>query len=354
MTCFSRIFALVIIFLSTCVWCDDWNTPGGGILAEPGPQHDRFVRRNPAVFVRQDIYEPLRYEAEKSSKGTPFLEDRALDGPSLLASWLGARQLVCNNAGYFVCANDPSHCCPNGDGCCPSGSLSQCCPVGQDCCSDSIYCVEKDGVCCGTVGSCPSGWSCCEDEACYPAGAECCANGNYCNAGSVCVIFDGVQKCSITGGGVTQQTTKAAAPPSSTPAAPPPTTPAPTTTAAPVVYTYFYYTITWWYIEWYYTWTLIAEAAETAITSTTITEYTTISIYESNSVAASSSFHSLSATLSLPTPAARTNPVVSGTSPAVPSAVPSSVPSSTSKAQVGTTGLPAGVSPGSTDRKSVV
>jgi hypothetical protein len=85
-----------------------------------------------------------------------------------------------------------------------------------------------------------------------------------------------------------------------------------------------------WYVEWYYTWNHIAEKVdETVLASTTTTLYTTVSIYESNSAAAVASFQSLSATLSLPTPAVRTNSVVSGT--------PLSVQSSTTNAQVAPT-----------------
>jgi hypothetical protein len=90
-----------------------------------------------------------------------------------------------------------------------------------------------------------------------------------------------------------------------------------------------------WYIEWFYTWTIFVEAATTVLTSTTTTLYTTISIYDTNSAAAAASFSSVSQTISLPTPAVRTNPVPVGTSPAVPGSTHSSIPTSTSNVNTG-------------------
>jgi len=53
------------------------------------------TRRHPAVFVRESIYEPHYSAADKSKRGPSFLEGRSLEGPALLASWLGMRQLTC-------------------------------------------------------------------------------------------------------------------------------------------------------------------------------------------------------------------------------------------------------------------
>ena len=97
-----------------------------------------------------------------------------------------------------------------------------------------------------------------------------------------------------------------------------------------------------WYIEWFYVWTVFVDVATTTLSSTTTTLYTTISIYDTNSAAAAASFSSISQTLSLPTPAERTNPVPVGTSPAVPGPTQSSPPSSTSNPA---TGSPIGQSP---------
>jgi hypothetical protein len=107
MASFVSIFTAAIIFLSSSAWCnlgDGWKAEQG-LNGGADPQHERFARRHPAVFVRENIYEPHYSAADKSKRGTSFLEGRSLDGPALLASWLGIRQLTCPEQNYFVCAS---------------------------------------------------------------------------------------------------------------------------------------------------------------------------------------------------------------------------------------------------------
>ncbi|RDW79894.1 hypothetical protein BP6252_04532 [Coleophoma cylindrospora] len=103
--------------------------------------------------------------------------------------------------------------------------------------------------------------------------------------------------------------------------------------------TYYYYTITWSYTYWYYTWTISQDFATTELTSTTSTEYTTVSVYESNSAAANSAFSLISTDIILPTPAQLTNPIPVGTSPAAPEATasrPAETPSSSNSSNAST------------------
>jgi hypothetical protein len=107
MASFVSIFTAAIIFLSSSAWCnlaDGWKAEQG-LDGGTDPQPERFARRHPAVFVRENLYEPHYGAVDKSKRGTSFLEGQSLDGPALLASWLGIRQLTCQEQNYFVCAS---------------------------------------------------------------------------------------------------------------------------------------------------------------------------------------------------------------------------------------------------------
>jgi hypothetical protein len=107
---FASIFTAAIIFLCSSAWCnlaDGWKTADeeAGLNEVADPRNEPFARRHPAVFARENLHDPLYSALDKSKRGTSFLEGRTLDGPALLASWLGIRQLTCDNSNYFVCAS---------------------------------------------------------------------------------------------------------------------------------------------------------------------------------------------------------------------------------------------------------
>ena len=101
---FTNIVTVLIIFLCSSGFCnlaDGWKSAD----EEADPQ---LAARHPAVFARDNLHEALFSAPNNSKKGSPFLGERALDGPALLASWLGIRQLTCDDPNYFVCASASS------------------------------------------------------------------------------------------------------------------------------------------------------------------------------------------------------------------------------------------------------
>lgn len=107
---FASIFTAAIIFLCSSGWCnlaDGWKTADEevGLNGNANPQLERSARRHPAVFVKENLHDALYSAPDVSKLGTSFLEGRTLDGPALLASWLGIRQLTCDDSNYFVCAS---------------------------------------------------------------------------------------------------------------------------------------------------------------------------------------------------------------------------------------------------------
>jgi hypothetical protein len=82
-------------------------------------------------------------------------------------------------------------CCPAGEVCCPRS----CCKAGQGCCPSSSYCADPGDKCCGSLGTCPSGWNCCGTVGCSPVGGQCCSDGRYCDPGNQCYIVDGLHVC---------------------------------------------------------------------------------------------------------------------------------------------------------------
>jgi uncharacterized membrane protein YgcG len=142
-----------------------------------------------------------------------------------------------------------------------------------------------------------------------PTGAQCCRDGRYCEAGNMCVLYDGRGVCctdlqctAVVDGGSTsyvRTTTRAPDPP-----APTITQPPPQTTEFTVVdsYTTYYWTVRWRYFSYYWT---VFQATST-VTYTTIT-YTTIYTTTATDIAqASSIFDDLSRTLTFSTPAEAT------------------------------------------------
>ncbi|ESZ99418.1 hypothetical protein SBOR_0180 [Sclerotinia borealis F-4128] len=75
-------------------------------------------------------------------------------------------------------------------------------------------------------------------------------------------------------------------------------------------YEYYYFTITWYYWSYYYYYYTTQLELSTLTRSTRITTTTKLSIYETSSAAARSSFKQLTATISLPTPAAANLPTL--------------------------------------------
>jgi hypothetical protein len=110
MSRFASIFTAAIIFLCSSGWCnlaDGWKTADEEVdlNGDASPQLERSARRHPAVFVRENLHDALYSAPDISKRGTSFLEGRTLDGPALLASWLGIRQLTCDDSNYFICAS---------------------------------------------------------------------------------------------------------------------------------------------------------------------------------------------------------------------------------------------------------
>ena len=105
----ASIFLATIIFLSSrsrCNLADGWKTADeeADLNIDAFPL-ERLALRHPSVYARENLHEALFSAPDKSKRGNLFLEERAFDGPALLASWLGIRQLTCQDANYFVCAS---------------------------------------------------------------------------------------------------------------------------------------------------------------------------------------------------------------------------------------------------------
>lgn len=177
-----------------------------------------------------------------------------------------------------------------------------CCPESNRCCSYG-YCLEPGKTCCPN-GPCGVGKTCCENG-CIPDGTACCRNGDYCEAGNMCVLYQGKIGCctdlqctAVVRGGTTSfaRTT--------TPAPPAPTiTPPPRTTRVVVdSFTTYYWTVRWRYFSYY--WTIFQ--ARSTVTYTTITYTTIYTTTATDDSAASAIFADLSKTITFSTPAEAT------------------------------------------------
>lgn len=160
---------------------------------------------------------------------------------------------------------------PQASGCCPS--TGQCCP-------GSRYCkAQSNGVCCGSSGTCPAGYTCssrcscvetggtccsngrycakgnkCCTSGCAPNGGECCSNGQICDTGNICVVnkrtgrYGCCTNLSCTAY-VESGSTIALTPTASKTTAAPKTTAPPRVTSSVVYdvrYQYYYWTMTWY------------------------------------------------------------------------------------------------------------
>jgi hypothetical protein len=108
--------------------------------------------------------------------------------------------------------------------------------------------------------------------------------------------------------------------------------------ATQTLLTYYSFTITWYYYYYYLTYLQIDAA--TVTTSSQVTSLTTVSVQATDEAEATSLFHSLSATLALPTPKQTTTslsgaPAPATTAPTYSVAAPSSTATTTTS--VGTT-----------------
>ena len=136
-----------------------------------------------------------------------------------------------------------------------------------------------------------------------PKDAQCCRGGKYCEAGNMCVLYDGREVCctdlkctAVIQGGTTSfaRTTTAAAPTITQP---------PRTTQVIVdSFTTYYWTVRWRY--WSYYWTIFQ--ARSTVTYTTITFTTIYTTTATDASAASAIFAELSRTLTFSTPAEAT------------------------------------------------
>lgn len=127
--------------------------------------------------------------------------------------------------------------------CCGSTGV---CPGGYTC-NSVCRCVETGGTCCTNGRYCVEGYKCCSNS-CAPNGGECCSNGQVCDTGNICVV----NKRTGRYGCCTDLSCTAYVDSGSTIAltpSTPQTTEAPRVTSTPVydsVYTYYYWTLTWY------------------------------------------------------------------------------------------------------------
>jgi hypothetical protein len=109
------------------------------------------------------------------------------------ASGLPLCGTICCQSGQ-TCSNGQcvATTCPPGPGpATPCGAGGGCCYNGEVCCGNAVGqfgCGYPNGLCCGTVGSCPSGTTCCigptgNTLSCCSAGETCCPSGG-CSPGT--------------------------------------------------------------------------------------------------------------------------------------------------------------------------
>ncbi|KAJ4984016.1 hypothetical protein SVAN01_10510 [Stagonosporopsis vannaccii] len=187
--------------------------------------------------------------------------------------------------------------CPAGYGYC--SAFGRCCPSSNRCCSYG-YCLEPGKTCCPN-GPCGAGLTCCENK-CIPIGAQCCRGGDYCEAGNMCVLYDGRGVCCtdlqctavVRGGTTSLARTTTQAPP-----APTITQPPRTTQVIVDSFTTYYWTVRWRYFSYY--WTIFQ--ARSTVTYTTITYTTIYTTTATDDSQASAIFAELSRTITFSTPA---------------------------------------------------
>ena len=96
MTRFSSLLLAVCAVFATTVRCDE--------------AQEEFLRREPALVARTGgQWEAQLFLTNESTQilQTPF--NPALDGRSLLESWMGKRQQTCVNSGYSPCTGNLLH-----------------------------------------------------------------------------------------------------------------------------------------------------------------------------------------------------------------------------------------------------
>lgn len=167
-----------------------------------------------------------------------------------------------------------------------------------------------------------------------PEGAACCRSGDYCEAGNMCVLYNGRGVCctdlqctAVVRGGTTSfatTTTRA-------PVAPTITQPPQTTRVIVDSFTTYYWTVRWRYISYY--WTIFQARSTVTYTTTTYTTiYTTTASDDSQ---ASALFADLSKTLTFSTPAEATT--LASLLDAVPS--PTATPTSVFETELGSSAV---------------
>lgn len=134
-----------------------------------------------------------------------------------------------------------------------------------------------------------------------PEGASCCRGGEYCEAGNMCVLYNGRGVCCtdlqctavVTGG-----TTSFASTTTRAPAAPTITQPPHITQVIVDSFTTYYWTVRWRYFSYY--WTIFQ--ARSTVTYTTITYTTIYTTTATDDSQASALFADLSKTITFSTP----------------------------------------------------
>ncbi|KAL3445570.1 hypothetical protein BJX65DRAFT_143160 [Aspergillus insuetus] len=205
---------------------------------------------------QNDLFQPLQQLASKGSSNA------TLDARSLVKRACDFGEVIC----------DVNYCVDTSDVCCGDGNGAYC-YEGQKCCSNSDYCAPDDGVCCGSLGSCPNGYECATvdgEPGCCPE-SGCSSFGLDDDDDLVDLDDDDVDDTDVT-------------------------------VYTQVIYWYVY---VYWYVEiWYYI-EVDTETSTLSLTSSEERTSSTATVTASNSRDASSQFESISESV---TEAATTTP----------------------------------------------
>ncbi|KAL2857005.1 hypothetical protein BJX68DRAFT_229916 [Aspergillus pseudodeflectus] len=204
---------------------------------------------------KNDLFQPLQQLASKGSSNA------TLDARSLVKRACAFGEVIC----------DVNYCVDTSDVCCGDGNGAYC-YEGQKCCSNSDYCAPDDGVCCGSLGSCPNGYECATvdgEPGCCPESG--CSSFGLDDDDDLVDLDDDIDDTDVT-------------------------------VYTQVIYWYVY---VYWYIEiWYYI-EVDVETSTLSLTSSEERTSSTATVTASNSRAASSEFASISESV---TEAATTTP----------------------------------------------
>ncbi|KAL2819124.1 hypothetical protein BJX63DRAFT_28257 [Aspergillus granulosus] len=187
-----------------------------------------------------DLFQPIQQLASKGSSNA------TLDARSLVKRACYPGEVIC----------DVNYCVGTTDICCGDGNGAYC-RIGYKCCQNSDYCAPDDGVCCGSLGSCPNGYEC----ATVDGEPGCCPEDTGCYSDDSDDLDDDVD--------------------------------VEVTVYTQVIYWYVY---VYWYVEiWYYE--IDVETSTLSLTSSSERTSSTATVSATDSRAASSAFASISASV---------------------------------------------------------